>query len=99
MQRPEEYNIILVSAKLLVGGPWYLTAVANCVAIGKYTAQFVEYLVSRGLPLPKVHLIGHSLGAHMAGNTASNVKVGRITRITGIITNSKSLYPFIVVVF
>lgn len=84
MQRPEEYNIILVSAKFLVGGPWYVTAVANCVAIGRYTAKFVEYLVSQGLPLSNVHLIGHSLGAHMAGNTASNIQGGRITRLTGI---------------
>lgn len=66
-----------------MAGPWYITAVANCVAVGKYTAALVEYLVAKGLPLSKVHLIGHSLGAHMAGNTASNIKVGRITRLTG----------------
>lgn len=84
MQRKEEYNVILVNAKLLVAGPWYITSVANCVAIGKYVALFVDYLVSKGLPLSNIHLIGHSLGAHMAGNTASNIKTGRITRLTGM---------------
>lgn len=84
MQRDEHYNVILVNAKYLVAGPWYLSAIANCVVIGKYTALFVEYLVSQGLPLSKVHLIGHSLGAHMAGNTASNIKTGRIKRLTAL---------------
>lgn len=66
-----------------MAGPWYITSSRNLLPIGQYTALLIDYLVSKGLDLSKVHLIGHSLGAHMAATTGSNVKSGRIPRITG----------------
>lgn len=83
MQKEENYNVILVDAKRLVAGPWYLTALQNTLPIGRYTARLIEYLVSKGVNLSNIHLIGHSLGAHMAGNTGSSLKIGKIRRITG----------------
>lgn len=65
-------------------GPWYLTAARNTRVVGEYTAVFIDYLVSRGLYLPSLHLIGLSLGAQMAGVCGQNVKSGRISRITGM---------------
>ncbi|XP_066150637.1 uncharacterized protein [Euwallacea fornicatus] len=79
-----DHNIILLNAPRLEAGPWYLTAAQNTRVVGEYAAQFVDYMVSRGLYLPSLHLAGLSLGAHMAGVCGSNVKSGRIRRITGM---------------
>lgn len=72
-----------MDAQRLEAGPWYLTASQNTMVVGKYTAQFIDYLVTRGLYLPSLHLTGLSLGAQMAGVCGQNVKSGRISRITG----------------
>lgn len=82
MQR-KQHNVILVNAMRLEAGPWYLTASTNTRVVGEYTARFIDYLVSRGLRLDSLHLIGLSLGAQMAGVTGSNVRSGRVARITG----------------
>lgn len=82
MQR-KKYNIILLHALRLEAGPWYFTAARNTRVVGEYTARFIDYLVSRGLYLPSLHLIGLSLGAQMAGVTGANVRSGRVVRITG----------------
>lgn len=83
MQRGD-YNIILVNAPRLEAGPWYPTAARNTLVVGQYTAQLIDYLVSRGLYLPNLHLTGLSLGAQMAGVCAQSVRSGRIQRITGM---------------
>ncbi|XP_049820579.1 pancreatic lipase-related protein 3-like [Aethina tumida] len=79
-----DHNIILLNAQRLEAGPWYLTASKNTMVVGEYTAKFIDYLVSRGLYLPSLHLIGLSLGAQMAGVCGQNVRSGRISRITGL---------------
>ncbi|KAG5878261.1 hypothetical protein JTB14_026697 [Gonioctena quinquepunctata] len=79
-----DHNILLVNAPRLEAGPWYLTASRNTMVVGQYTAQFIDYLVSRGLYLPSLHLTGLSLGAQMAGVCGQSVKSGRIQRITGM---------------
>lgn len=83
MQR-KQHNVILLNAARLEAGPWYLTAATNTRVVGEYTAKFIDYLVSRGLRLEALHLIGLSLGAQMAGVAGANVKSGRVARITGI---------------
>lgn len=83
MQR-KQHNVIILNAQRLEAGPWYLTAASNTRVVGEYTANFIDWLVSRGLRLETLHLIGLSLGAQMAGVTGSSVKSGRITRITGL---------------
>ncbi|XP_044259395.1 lipase member H-B-like [Tribolium madens] len=78
------YNIILLNAPRLEAGPWYYTAARNTQIVGEYTAKLIDYLVSRGMHLPSLHLIGLSLGAQMAGVCGQSVKSGRIFRITGL---------------
>ncbi|XP_063912178.1 inactive pancreatic lipase-related protein 1-like isoform X2 [Zophobas morio] len=78
------YNIILLNAPRLEAGPWYYTAARNTEIVGQYTAKLIDYLVSRGMYLPSLHLIGLSLGAQMAGVCGANVKSGRVFRITGL---------------
>nr|XP_026494099.1 inactive pancreatic lipase-related protein 1-like isoform X1 [Vanessa tameamea]XP_026494100.1 inactive pancreatic lipase-related protein 1-like isoform X1 [Vanessa tameamea]XP_026494107.1 inactive pancreatic lipase-related protein 1-like isoform X1 [Vanessa tameamea]XP_026494108.1 inactive pancreatic lipase-related protein 1-like isoform X1 [Vanessa tameamea] len=77
-------NIIMVDAQRLEAGPWYFKAAENTWYIGRIAAQFIDYLVSRGLKLSKTHLVGHSLGAQAAGVAGSTIKSGNVSRITGL---------------
>ncbi|XP_046975328.1 pancreatic lipase-related protein 3-like [Vanessa cardui] len=77
-------NIIMVDAQRLEAGPWYFKAAENTWYIGRIAAQFIDYLVSRGLKLSKTHLVGHSLGAQAAGVAGSTIKSGKVSRITGL---------------
>ncbi|XP_046396030.1 inactive pancreatic lipase-related protein 1-like [Ischnura elegans] len=53
--------------------------------IGAYIAQMVEFLVSEGdLDLGRLHLMGHSLGAHVMGQAGKHMLSEKISRITGI---------------
>ncbi|CAK1555946.1 unnamed protein product [Leptosia nina] len=77
-------NMIMVDAQRLEAGPWYFTAASNTWYIGRFTAMFIDYLATRGLKLSNLHLVGHSLGAQIAGVVGHTVKSGRVSRITGL---------------
>ena len=52
--------------------------------VGNHTAKFIDWLVkNKDLDLKKVHIIGHSLGAHTAGFSGKYLKSGTVARITG----------------
>lgn len=62
--------------------PNYVRAAANTRLVGKQLAMLVQGLQENvGLTLDKVHLIGFSLGAHVAGFAGAELK--NISRITG----------------
>lgn len=62
----------------------YMLPVLMTSKIGSRLAGVLDNLVKLGLTVPKdVHLIGHSLGAHIAGTCGSSFKSGKIGRITG----------------
>nr|XP_034838102.1 pancreatic lipase-related protein 2-like [Maniola hyperantus] len=77
-------NVIVVDAQRLEAGPWYFKAAENTWYIGRIAAQFIDYLVSRGLKLSKTHLVGHSLGAQSAGVAGGSLQSGLVSRITGL---------------
>ena len=59
---------IIVMDWLTGSGPPYTQATANIRLIGAMTAHFLLFLREMAeLDLYKVHLIGHSLGAHLCG--------------------------------
>ncbi|XP_017777372.1 PREDICTED: endothelial lipase-like isoform X2 [Nicrophorus vespilloides] len=58
----------------------YFTAMSNTYQVGKEIARF---LLDLDTDLSMVHLIGHSLGAHVAG-IAGDCLDGKIGRITGL---------------
>lgn len=78
------YNIITVDwstvAKIIVYPlPAYMT-----VRVGSIVAEFLENITNLGLiSAPDIHLIGHSLGAHVFGATGAAFSLGKIGRITG----------------
>jgi phospholipase A1 protein A len=63
----------------------YLSAINGARKAGKILAEFLNWLFKSGVELEHVHLIGHSLGAHVAGIAGHEIKNGKIGRITGTI--------------
>lgn len=60
----------------------YLQSVANARVVGAQVAQLITLLgTSHGISLDDVHIIGHSLGAHIAGYAGE--RLSRAGRITG----------------
>lgn len=59
----------------------YLQAAANTRVVGAVTASLLDALRdTRGLRPADVHLVGHSLGAHICGYVGQRLKgIGRIT--------------------
>ena len=48
--------------------------------------QFIDFLVeTTETSFSSIHLMGHSLGAHVVGGAGAAVTLGRIPRITGYI--------------
>ncbi|XP_022917788.1 pancreatic triacylglycerol lipase-like [Onthophagus taurus] len=53
----------------------YPTAVGRLSDIGEFIAQFINGLVnSQGISINDVHLVGHSLGAHLSGFTGKALR-------------------------
>jgi len=81
-----DYNIIIVDYSTLVKLPclsqmdWSPRFCAQCIA------QMVDYLAyhPRGVPPDALHLMGYSIGAHIAGLTSNFVEQGKLGRITGL---------------
>lgn len=54
-------------------------------SIAQRVAFLLDFLrIMFGVPLSSVHVIGHSLGAHISGLAGSMVQWGRLGRITGL---------------
>ena len=46
--------------------------------------QFIDFLVENTeTSFSSIHLMGHSLGAHVVGGAGAAVRLGRVPRITG----------------
>ncbi|CAH1405629.1 unnamed protein product [Nezara viridula] len=81
-----DYNIIIVDYSTLVKLPclsqmqWSPSFAAQCIA------QMVYYLSQhpRGVQPETLHLIGYSIGAHIAGLTANYIDGAKIGRMTGL---------------
>ncbi|XP_017488892.1 PREDICTED: phospholipase A1-like [Rhagoletis zephyria] len=79
-----KYNIISVdwSDKATSN---YVTSKSKVSEVGKQVAAMIDFLYKEGgLSFDTLHVIGHSLGAHISGFAGKNVKNGRIQQITGL---------------
>lgn len=80
-EREQMANVIVVDW-LSSAQNHYVVAAQNTRAVGQEIAHFIDWIEeATNMPLDNMHLIGYSLGAHVAGFAGShaNNKVGRIT--------------------
>ena len=82
----EDCNFIAVDWSELASDMYEVVGRDNVPIVGIKTAALVDFLVYEGASLGTFHLIGFSMGAHVVGIAGSNVKSGRLPRITGKIT-------------
>ncbi|RZB41610.1 phospholipase A1 member A, partial [Asbolus verrucosus] len=80
-----DYNVIGMDWSALCEFE-YLSAIRGAQQAGKILAEFLDWLFEVGVEMEKIHLVGHSLGAHVAGVAGHEIKNGKIGRITGKIS-------------
>jgi len=85
----EDCNFITVDWENVAIAPFYLRAVVSSDVVGELTGHLINFLVEQGADLNNFHVIGFSLGAHVAGKAGATVK-GLLPRITGL----DPAYPF-----
>lgn len=61
----------------------YILASYNVAMVGRLLTQFLNFLIDEGFSMDDMHLIGHSLGAHVVGIAGAYVREGPIDTITG----------------
>ncbi|XP_074851893.1 endothelial lipase isoform X2 [Carettochelys insculpta] len=82
-EREKDANVVVVDW-LALAHQLYTDAVNNTKVVGKDLGMLLNWLQEKqNFRLENVHLIGYSLGAHVAGY-AGNFAHGRIGRITGL---------------
>lgn len=86
MSRPEDHNVILLDWSELSAFPWYREAVDNVKMVAGALTRFLETYHDTGeIPIQNVHIVGFSLGAHVAGFAGKSLRPGlRVPRITGL---------------
>lgn len=63
----------------------YASSTYAVAGVGKKCAALIDFLVENyGLDLKTLEIIGHSLGAHVAGFTGKNIKSGQVHAIVGL---------------
>ncbi|XP_061539161.1 lipoprotein lipase isoform X1 [Phycodurus eques] len=80
-EREQVANVIVVDWRSTAQNH-YVVAAQSTKAVGQEVARFIDWLEeTTNIPLDNLHLIGYSLGAHVAGFAGSHAtnKVGRIT--------------------
>ncbi|XP_058827112.1 phospholipase A1 2-like, partial [Topomyia yanbarensis] len=79
-----EYNIIGVDWNKGAAEP-YLRASQYTLAVGYVVADLIHRVVRSNMAtMDQIHLIGHSLGAHIAGCAGNLVNVGKLKVIVGL---------------
>ncbi|XP_034943723.1 uncharacterized protein Rrp6 [Chelonus insularis] len=94
----EDVNVVIVDWSEH-GNTWnYYKAAVNAKSVGKHIAKFLSHIVNDTIELPStglnekkwgpIHMVGHSLGAHICGIAATEFKKystpWKINRITGL---------------
>ncbi|XP_048514753.1 lipase member H-A-like [Athalia rosae] len=77
-----DHNVIIVDWGE-VAGQFYPLAAAGTKEVGIEVAKGLDVLVKCGLRPESLHIVGHSLGSHVAGHVAKNAH-SRLKRITAL---------------
>lgn len=86
-KRHGKYNVLALDASKLIES-LYLRSVTAAKYIGEYLGYFIFDLNRAGVNTESIHVIGHSLGAHIAGFAGKSYQIlksgERLPRITGL---------------
>ncbi|XP_037037164.1 phospholipase A1 member A-like [Bradysia coprophila] len=93
------YNVLILDWATLADG-LYPTAVRKSSDLGPTIADIFLDLFDNGLPHAKLHIVGHSLGAHLAGQIGRTITeksdgLIKLERITGLDPAFPQYYPSI----
>ena len=83
LRRDPEANVYLVGWSKGAAFPFYFQSVANVRVVAAEIKLILDQFALEGLSMKDVHIIGHSVGAHIAGQVGHLTK-GQIGRITGL---------------
>merc|ERR1712038_430101 len=82
-----DFNIISIDWGTLAACCNYISAADSVIPVGEYSTNLIQALVNYGVSLDNLHLVGHSLGAHVVGimgQTVQALGLGKLPRITGL---------------
>ncbi|XP_037033820.1 lipase member H-like [Bradysia coprophila] len=79
-----DFNVFTVDWGRGAGTPNYVLARNRVNEVGQVVAQFIDFLNVNGLPHSRVSVVGHSLGAQVAGATGKRTTRGRVETIVGL---------------
>ncbi|XP_054262803.1 pancreatic triacylglycerol lipase-like [Macrosteles quadrilineatus] len=80
------YNVVVVDWSVLVGESscYPIVASRGLQQVGGLLAQLLDHLVYAGVSPSNIHIVGFSLGAHVAGHAGTFLGHGLVSRITGL---------------
>jgi len=82
-----DYNIFSIDWSKLESWANYPTSAVRTRAVGEHAANLVKILDGFPGVFDQIHVIGHSLGAHVAGflgKRVQNLGLGKLKRVTGL---------------
>ncbi|KAJ1523793.1 hypothetical protein ONE63_001624 [Megalurothrips usitatus] len=80
-----DVNVLAVDWGRHAAAPWYQTAAQATESVGAHLAALLDHMAEhQGLRAASTHIVGFSLGAHVAGHAGKKVRSGRLSRITGL---------------
>nr|XP_018910383.1 PREDICTED: pancreatic triacylglycerol lipase-like isoform X2 [Bemisia tabaci] len=83
----EDVNVVVVNWEKGAAGPSYAVAAGNTQLIGRQLGLLLQNMIMLGASAENIHIIGFSLGAHIAGFTGRallTLKGEKVGRITGL---------------
>lgn len=87
-----DHNVVVIDWSVGSNTRLYATARGRVGTAGVAVANFIDELHRNGvLDFTQTNIIGHNLGAHVAGNAGKNVMRGRIQAIFGLDPAGKRL--------
>ncbi|XP_025831006.1 lipase member H-like [Agrilus planipennis] len=83
--KKDDMNVIVMDWSEISDTVWYYKPLSKTKDVASYYSKIVEKIVANGMDPKHIHLIGHSLGAHVSGfaavtlNRTTDIRIGRIT--------------------
>ncbi|BES94407.1 Lipase [Nesidiocoris tenuis] len=77
-------NVILVGWTNITQVFQYPWVVEQSYGVAERVGELIDFLVTNGAANKNMHIIGHSVGAHIAGVASKAAKLGPVGRITGL---------------